>query len=153
MKTVRTAARALILQQDKVLTIKMKGPSGVFYVLPGGGQKHGESLKEGLQRECREEIGVEVEIGAMVYCRDYIGKHHNFYKFHYDFHQLEVVFCCKVEFEKVKEMGESPDNLQVGVQWIPVAEVNQYPLYPSFLKEAIFNKNLDQIPAYLGDVN
>ena len=59
----------------------------------------------------------------------------------------------KVEFEKVKEMGESPDNLQVGVQWIPVAEVNQYPLYPSFLKEAIFNKNLDQIPAYLGDVN
>ena len=72
----------------------MRDRSGIFYLLPGGGQNHGETLKEGLQRECLEEIGTEVEIGELLYVREYIGKNHQFRNAHRAFHQVENVFRC-----------------------------------------------------------
>ena len=63
MRPIRTAARALIILEGKLLAIKMRDQSGVFYILPGGGQNHGETLRQGLQRECLEEIGTDVDIG------------------------------------------------------------------------------------------
>mgnify|MGYP001246774977 FL=1 len=56
MRHIRTAARALIILDKKVLTIKMCDKTGIFYILPGGGQRHGESLTDALIRECLEEI-------------------------------------------------------------------------------------------------
>ena len=96
MRTIRTAARALIIQDDKVLTIKMQDTSGIFYILPGGGQQHGETLIEGLQRECLEEIGSSVNVGDIAYVREYIGKNHEFRQSHGNFHQLESVFFCEL---------------------------------------------------------
>ncbi|MEM1095652.1 MAG: hypothetical protein AAGJ10_13715, partial [Bacteroidota bacterium] len=46
--------RALVIFKGKLLTIKMQDSSGIFYILPGGGQRHGETLREGLMRECLE---------------------------------------------------------------------------------------------------
>ena len=78
MRPIRTAARALIILNQQLLAIKMRDASGVFYILPGGGQRHGETLQEGLVRECREEIGTTVEVGELLYVREYIGKNHEF---------------------------------------------------------------------------
>ncbi|GAB3012170.1 hypothetical protein GCM10027051_13730 [Niabella terrae] len=38
---------------------------------PGGGLELGEGLKEGIIRECREEIGIEVEVIDHLYTTDY----------------------------------------------------------------------------------
>ena len=78
MRNIRTAARALVISKGKLLTIKMQDSSGIFYILPGGGQRHGETLREGLMSECLEEIGTNVEIGELLYVREYIGKNHEF---------------------------------------------------------------------------
>ena len=66
MRQIRTAARALIIQDQKVLAIKMRDRTGIFYILPGGGQKHGETLRQSLERECLEEIGTKVDIGELL---------------------------------------------------------------------------------------
>ncbi|MFF2089858.1 hypothetical protein [Paenibacillus sp. NPDC058174] len=42
----RTAARAVIIKDDKLLVLRRKGVQGEFFVLPGGGQHHGESIQE-----------------------------------------------------------------------------------------------------------
>ena len=67
MRPIRTAARALIILNGKLLAIKMRDRSGIFYILPGGGQRHGETLREGLMRECLEEIGTDVKVGELLY--------------------------------------------------------------------------------------
>src|SRR4051812_20953461 len=38
---IRTAARALIVRDGKILTVVLRDREGDFYVLPGGGQAHG----------------------------------------------------------------------------------------------------------------
>ena len=118
MRPIRTAARALIIHEDKLLAIKMRDQSGIFYILPGGGQRHGETLKQGLERECLEEIGTRVEVGELLYVREYIGRNHEFRHAHRAFHQLETVFRCTPPRSGGHRSRQRARQKQIGVEWI-----------------------------------
>ena len=133
MPTIRTAARALVIADDKVLTIKMRDKTGIFYILPGGGQQHGETLEEGLQRECLEEIGTNVIVGELAYLREYIGKNHEFRDTHGNFHQVESVFRCELSDPQAVGKGTNLDKKQIGIEWIPLVEMPIVDFYPKRL--------------------
>jgi len=59
-KKVRISAKALVIHRGRILLMKAMDQSGKYYLLPGGGQKNGESLAKTLKRECLEETGVEI---------------------------------------------------------------------------------------------
>ncbi|TVP80633.1 MAG: NUDIX domain-containing protein [Puniceicoccaceae bacterium] len=153
MRPIRTAARALIILKDRLLTIKMRDASGIFYILPGGGQRHGETLQQGLKRECLEEIGTEVEIGPLLYVREYIGKNHEFHKAHRAFHQVEHVFRCTLPTPDAIGPGTEHDKKQVGIEWIPLAELAQRRFLPEAIKAFFKNGDFDAGTLYLGDIN
>jgi ADP-ribose pyrophosphatase YjhB (NUDIX family) len=75
MRPVRVAAKAVIVQGGRLLVTENVDADGRWYLLPGGGQEPGEALPETLRRECREEVGADVEVGELLYVRDYIGRH------------------------------------------------------------------------------
>ncbi|MFP4069797.1 MAG: NUDIX domain-containing protein [Verrucomicrobiota bacterium] len=153
MRPIRTAARALILHDGKLLAIKMKDRSGIFYILPGGGQVHGETLKESLRRECLEEIGTEVEVGNLLYVREYIGKNHEFRRAHHAFHQLESVFRCTLPDPGGIGPGSEHDKKQIGVEWIPLEELPERRFLPEVIKAFFKDGRFDPASTYLGDVN
>ncbi len=153
MRHIRTAARALIIIDGKLLTIQMRDRSGIFYILPGGGQRHGETLHEGLKRECLEEIGTEVEIGPLLYVREYIGKNHEFHKTHHAFHQVESVFRCTLPDPDDIGPGSEHDKKQIGVEWIPLKELAERRLLPEAIKPFFKNDHFDSGSIYLGDLN
>ncbi|MBM3861911.1 MAG: NUDIX domain-containing protein, partial [Verrucomicrobia bacterium] len=68
---IRNSAKAIIIRDGCVLLVRVNDEGGEWYVLPGGGQRHGESLHETVRRECLEEIGVEVEVGELRLVREY----------------------------------------------------------------------------------
>jgi 8-oxo-dGTP diphosphatase len=72
--SIRNSAKAIIISSNKVLLTKNQDDDGIFYLLPGGGQEHGETIHKALIRECVEEIGEQVEIGELLHIREYIGK-------------------------------------------------------------------------------
>ena len=153
MRHIRTAARALIIHEGKLLAIKMRDNSGIFYILPGGGQRHGETLKEGLKRECLEEIGTEVEVGELLYVREYIGKNHEFRRSHHAFHQVENVFMCTLPHPDAIGPGSEHDKKQIGVEWIPIKDLPQRRVLPEVIKPFFKADGFDPGTHYLGDVN
>ncbi len=150
---VRTAARAVVVQDGRLLAITMRDREGIFYILPGGGQRHGETLAETLRRETREEIGVELEPGPVLYVREYIGKNHTFAQAHRHFHQLEIVFRCVLPAGAVPGAGAVHDNKQVGVAWLALNELGQQRFFPSFLKDCVSGNDLVVGKMYWGDLN
>ena len=153
MKTVRISAKAIIIRDGKLLAIKNVSGGESWYILPGGGQNHGETLEEALKRECMEEASVSVEVGDVVFVRDYISRNHEFAREDNDAHQVEIMFRCTVDASATPKTGVVADQWQTGVEWLPLERLSQYSMYPSQLTALLTNGIQENAGIYLGDVN
>lgn len=59
--STRDAARAVIFDENKLVALLYVSKEE-YYKLPGGGVENLEDFKIALERECREEIGCEIEV-------------------------------------------------------------------------------------------
>jgi len=144
LDTIRNAARAIIIRDKKLLVLKKTDGS---YTLPGGAHNVGETLEQGLQRECLEEIGTEVHINRLAYVGDYFKPKQTVPPS--TRHQVEFLFDCSVSDTYQAQSGHHPDKRQIDVLWLALDELDNQPLYPLSLKECI--KRLDEnAPVYIG---
>jgi 8-oxo-dGTP pyrophosphatase MutT (NUDIX family) len=150
--TIRNAARALIVSNQKILLLKKDGGGlSERYALPGGGQEAGETLVQALNRECMEEIGTHVDIHDLVHVAD-------FFKLRdteppTTRHLVEFLFKCTVPDTYSPQSGLHPDKHQVDVVWASVEELQRIPLFPQSLAGYIVGKNSASSPVYLGTLN
>jgi ADP-ribose pyrophosphatase YjhB (NUDIX family) len=151
MRSPRISVKAVIIQNGRVLALTKHGLGGDFYVVPGGGQNRGESLPKALQRECLEEVGLNVDVGQLLFVRDYIAANHEPGLKPPDHHQVDVFFQCTIR-EGAPCEPTHPDKLQVGTAWLPLTELPKLALFPSILRTRLA-PGLTGQPAYLGDVN
>lgn len=151
MFPVRSAARALIIEGDQLLVTVLRGSDGEYWMLPGGGQDYDEPLPETVRRECREEIGCDVIVGDLAVVRDYVQANHEFARFDRTFHQVDLVFHAQLA-PGAQPCLNQPDDNQIGLRWIPLAELATGPLYPQALRAWLAADDALR-PRYLGDVN
>lgn len=71
--------RAIILLDNKIVLIKRIKTSGSYWVFPGGGVELGESNKEAMIRECKEELGVDIKVDKLLFKREFNNKVEYFY--------------------------------------------------------------------------
>lgn len=64
---MRVSSRCVLIENDKVLLIYREKNGNVYYVFPGGGVEAGETNEECLIRECREELGIKINIIKQLY--------------------------------------------------------------------------------------
>lgn len=74
-KKIIIRVRGVILNDDKMLVVKM--PHNNFYCLPGGKLDYGEGIKECIEREIMEELGIKPEIGRLLFSNTFIEKNMN----------------------------------------------------------------------------
>ena len=153
MGAIRTAARALIVRDARLLLTHCRSAKGEWYTAPGGGQVEGERLPETLARECREEIGAEVQVGRLRYVRDYIVRHHDFSYLKESAHQLELFFECRVPASYRAQNGPSPDAHQVGVIWADAQALESLRVFPTRLRDVVAPDADSRLPVYWGDGN
>ena len=94
----RIGVYALIRRDDAVLLtrISQRGFHSGSWTLPGGGLDHGESPREGLAREVREECGVACEVGDLLDVHDlHFGGVAPSGRFE-DFHGVHLLFRATV---------------------------------------------------------
>ncbi|MGD7051486.1 NUDIX domain-containing protein [Sutcliffiella horikoshii] len=131
---IRVRAGALIIQNASILLIEFNDENGLHYNLPAGGTEPGETLKEAVKREAKEEASIDVEVGSLAFVYEY-APHLNNNKYG-GTHSLGLMFECNVPESCIPRLPANPDPNQTGVKWIPLTELDKVILYPN-IKEHI----------------
>jgi 8-oxo-dGTP diphosphatase len=152
-RTIRNSAKAIIIQEGRILAIKAEDEKGDWYLLPGGGQEPHESLEETLIRECIEEAGVTVEMGPLRFIREYFSANHEFAAVDGDAHQVEFMFLCTLARGQTPHVGSVPDKGQKGVEWLELSRIEEYRLYPLTMRRCFRDVGNGSFPVYMGDIN
>ncbi len=129
-RQIRTSAKAVILQNGKLLAIKLNDGKEEWYILPGGGQDSEELLPQTVEREVREETGIEVQCKDLLFVIE--GVHGE------SFHRIDLVFLCDYLGE-AKNAALHKDRNQIGFEWLDLSILNRLPLFPSKLRRPIMN--------------
>lgn len=120
----RVAAYLLAVREGSVLLtrISQRGFHSGSWTLPGGGVDHGESPRDALVREVREECGVACRVDGLVAVDDVhfsgtapSGRHE-------DFHAIHLVFSGSVPGDAEPRVVEV-DGTTDAVAWVPLADV------------------------------
>lgn len=114
----RLAAGCVIVKDNSILLVFRIDKN--WYEIPGGKVNADEALEEGAIRECKEELGCEVEI-----IRKLGMTHFDSYDNQYDY----TWFLAKIKKGQKPSIGE-PDSYS-HIKYIHVNELSNYPLSPS----------------------
>ncbi|MET9497591.1 NUDIX domain-containing protein [Streptomyces sp. NPDC006552] len=124
----RVCAYALTAREGRVLLARLADNSPVFepgrWHLPGGGIDHGEQPVQALERELREETGLEFVTAQLVDSRAYTvrrgGVHRHLVAL---FHAVEV----KGDGPRVVEVAGTTE----AAEWVPLAGLDEAALSPA----------------------
>ena len=147
---IRNAARALIRRNGNILLLRKHDEfRGERFALPGGAQEPGETLRQALDRECREEIGTSVAIRDLLHVADYFKRRATEPP---STRQLvEFLFACDVPADYQARNGHRPDKHQVDVVWTLLEILPDLPLLPRSLASRLAAPA--DAPVYLGTLH
>ena len=119
--TPEVGIAGVVIHGGSLLLIKRgKDPGYGMWSIPGGRLKFGESLRDGVEREIREECGIAVEAGDVLGVFDLIEHDdEGNITFHYVLIDLEARYLGG-------DVRAGSDALDV--RWVPLREVRILPL-------------------------
>jgi len=128
------AARAIIIENDKILVMHRSKEGSEYFTLVGGRVNEDESLEDGVKREVREETGLEV-----------INTQQVFYEEHPEPYNHQYIFLCEVsphgdvslqEYSEENMLNRLQTNIHTPI-WVPVNSFGHLPFRTPQLQEAI----------------
>ena len=132
---LREAARAIVLDPDDRVMLLRYDENGGFWATPGGSLEPGETPRQAVIRELREELGVRhVDLGPHLATRT---KDHQVAG--RDVRQAEQYYLARVRPENVDpQSAANPDNIQEW-RWWSLAELaaTSQTVYPAELTELL----------------
>lgn len=149
--SIRSAAKAIIINKDKVLLNKCFDEyNGEYYSLPGGGQHTYETLHEAVIRECLEETGYCVTPKRFAALCEEICENPKTRELYPEYiHKMYHIFLCELADDIAKKPTEI-DEMQVSSEWIDIEHLDKIRLLPSVLNGNIVKMITNQIPMFLG---
>ena len=127
---IRLGARAAIVRDDAILLVAFDDENGFHYNLPGGGVEPDETLYDAARREVREEAAAEVEVKELLFVYECFPPDYGF-SLDEEPHCVDFLFlrCALCEGSEPR-LPDNPDENEVAVHWILLAEFPNVPLVP-----------------------
>lgn len=126
--------RAIIIENNKLLSIKRIKLDSCYYIFPGGKVELNESLELALKRECREELGLEIEIEKKISSQRFDRG---------DIKQLEYFYSCRIVSGELGT-GDGPEydaesnyDGSHEIEWIEISKIDDYDLRPIELAQKV----------------
>lgn len=128
------AARAIIIEGDKILVMRREKQGSVYYTLVGGRVNEGEDIMAAVVREVKEETGLDVVAAEYV-----------FYEAHPEPYNEQYIFLCQVAPHsdvKLQEISEEALLNRFGTNlhepfWMELASFEKLPFRTPQLQRAI----------------
>jgi len=144
---------AVILEQDeRLLLVKHVDPDTkrVWWIPPGGGLEPGDrTVLDCARREVFEETGLRVEVGKLVYVRE-------FREIESAAHHLELFFTAErfsgsLTLNNITGAGPDEDYIK-GLSWLGREDLRDLAVFPEHLKSGYWEDLAQGFPAvqYLG---
>ncbi len=131
---LRVRVCGLLIENDSILLANHHSltDGGDFWSPPGGGMDFGQSAKENLKREFREETGLEIEVEKFLFVHEYLSP---------PLHAIELIFkVSKIGGKLITghdpELGDSHQIIK-DVRFIPFSElkkIDKHHLHQMFLR-------------------
>jgi 8-oxo-dGTP pyrophosphatase MutT (NUDIX family) len=130
-KKFHLIARALILNNNKVLLAHCKGESNTF--LPGGHVEIGEPIRNTLKRELLEELNLKIDT------HEYLGFIEHYYLIDSKYnHEINHIFICTSEDDSILDKLTSKES-HLEFFWKSIQELDDCNLLPILLKKKIID--------------
>lgn len=128
--SARNSAKAVVINNGKLLVNRCKSRFGEYFTLPGGGQRTGELLSETVRRELLEETGYSVTPLRLsgIYERVSNGRDES------QRHKIYFIFLCRLDSPERSQPSET-DRFQTGSDWLPLSEVSSRNLFPRAIRD------------------
>lgn len=126
----RYGARAIILNEDKILLMHRIKNGHEYYVFPGGGVEKGETAEQAVLREVYEETSTKAHLDRLLY------------RHIYDDGTSQFFYLCNYlsgipklgEGNESEEMKKNPTN-SFEPLWYETAKIPQLLLYPLEIRD------------------
>lgn len=124
----RTRVGVLIVRGDELLLVKHRRDDHEYWLLPGGGLDYGESIHDCAVRECKEELGLDVEVGDIIAVTESLPPQARR-------HILHIVLQA-TSFSGQEQLGQDDKRL-VDMGWHPIEALRELTFYPPIAEEMI----------------
>lgn len=131
----------ILIEDGKLLIVKQKLSESRTWSLPGGRLERGETVAQGLVRECREETGLDVQVDRLLYLCD-VGSSSNTI--------LHITFLVsRIGGALVLPTNEFDENPILDVKFVKLEELLDYGFSDAFMQLA--KQGFPMQGNYMGD--
>lgn len=131
----RVSCYSIIVQDKSVLLVKTSNNKWYF---PGGGLNVGESIADGLKREAWEELGVEIQVGELLYADDMVYYHDPIE--HAD-HLVRLFYRCYTQAREFHFENAEERAVFVEIGWVSLDPLEPEIFLPSTYRALTEIKN------------
>ena len=126
-------ATAIIIEDKKILLIHRFSNGKEYYVLPGGGVKAGESIRNAVVREVKEETSLDIKVKQRLWKikDDFNDRTHCFF--------LTKQFSGDLKLSGPEAKRNSEDNKYI-LEWHSLFSILDLTIYPEAIREKLINK-------------
>ncbi len=134
----RIRSAVIVVEGDSILLVRHRTArtGQEWWVPPGGGVNGTESVFDCARREVFEETGLSVELGDIVYVREFI-------ELDPSTHHLELFIIAKSYYGNITTANLVPGDRDAEIiqeaRFVPRAEMTSITVYPEILKDRFWD--------------
>ncbi|MET7467066.1 NUDIX hydrolase [Nonomuraea sp. NPDC005501] len=112
---LKVRVTGVLIEDERILLLDQDTDTGRSWSLPGGKVEHGEPLSQALAREMREETGIEVDAGRLLYVCDHLPGG--------DTHVVHITFEATRTGGSLGAVDGADTRLIRGVRFVPISDL------------------------------